>query len=632
MKEKIEDKYKSLTPEQHILLRPSMYIGSVVTEKCEKYIFNKNTGKFESKEVNFNAGFLKLFDEIISNSVDESKRPDSKLNTIKVFVSKSDNSITVFDNGGIPVEMHKIEKKYVPELCFASPMSGSNFNDNENREVVGTHGIGSSAVAIMSSEFKIETADGKNKFSQIYTNNLSEKSKPKISKTSKHFTKITYIPDFKIFGMSCIDDDTLKLIESRVFEIAGTNQNLKIYFNDENISIKSFFEYCKMFIDDESELLYTETGDKKWSVGISPCQNGFQNISFVNSVNTFMGGSHVEFVLNQFVPKIKETIKKKYKSDISIGQIKNKIFLFLNATVSNPKFSSQTKERLTSEYTSFVNPIKISDKFASQICKSELLSIITDWLDKKKMADESKAEREANKTIAKVKVDKLVDCRWAGTPRKSKCRLILTEGDSAMCAFRKFRDPNTDAGLPLRGKSLNVRDLQKSKVMENVEIMSVMSAMGLRFGHSPVILTSTGRIFKDETRFGEIQIYTDADVDGTCCAALILNYIHKFWPELIKAHKVARAETPVLIAENKKTKKETWFYYDSEYKEWEKNHNLLDYNIHYLKGLGSLDDKQSKEIFQNPHLYYYELDDFAEQNMNIWFGKNTEERKNKLMK
>lgn len=629
MKEKIEDKYKSLTPEQHILLRPSMYIGSVVTEKCEKYIFNKNTGKFESKEVNFNAGFLKLFDEIISNSVDESKRPDSKLNTIKVFVSKSDNSITVFDNGGIPVEMHKIEKKYVPELCFASPMSGSNFNDNENREVVGTHGIGSSAVAIMSSEFKIETADGKNKFSQVYTNNLSEKSKPKISKTSKHFTKITYIPDFKIFGMSCIDDDTLKLIESRVFEIAGTNQNLKIYFNDENISIKSFFEYCKMFIDDESELLYTETEDKKWSVGISPCQNGFQNISFVNSVNTFMGGSHVEFVLNQFVPKIKETIKKKYKSDISTGQIKNKIFLFLNATVNNPKFSSQTKERLTSEYTSFVNPIKISDKFASQICKSELLNIISDWLDKKKMADDSKAEREANKTIAKVKVEKLVDCRWAGTLKKSKTSLSITEGDSAAAGFRKFRDPNTQALFPIRGKILNVRVSPKDKVRANEELKGIMAAMGLQFGKSPFIYRGS-KVFQDNLRIHEIRIYSDQDSDGYQISGLLLNIFAYYWPELIKEHRVARVDTPILIA--KQGRKSEKFYNKSDFDKWCEKNDQSKWDIEYFKGLGALDDCEYKEIVQNPNIYYYELDDCALDELEIWFGKDADKRKEKLLK
>ena len=195
----------------------------------------------------------------------------------------------------------------------------------------------------------------------------------------------------------------------------------------------------------------------------------------------------------------------------------------------------------------------------------------------------------------------------------------------------EHRNVETDSGLPLRGKSLNVRDLPKSKVMDNAEIMAVMAAMGLKFGESPIAFDNKGNIVEDKTRFGQIHIYTDADVDGTACAALILNYIHKFWPDLIRAHKIARAETPIIIVEHKKTKKEKWFYYDSEYKDWCSGKDLKDYDIHYMKGLGALNDKQSKEIFQNPHLYYYELDDFAEDSMQIWFGKDSEMRKKKLV-
>ena len=252
-------------------------------------------------------------------------------------------------------------------------------------------------------------------------------------------------------------------------------------------------------------------------------------------------------------------------------------------------------------------------------------------MDQKKVADEKKAEREANKAIAKVKVDKLIECKWAGTAKKDKCRLVLTEGDSAIAAYRSVRNPASDGGLSLKGKSLNVRDLPKSKVMENAEIMAVMAAMGLKFGESPIKFDQKGNIIEDKTRYGTIQIYTDADVDGTACAALILNYIQKFWPDLIRAHKIARAETPIIIVEHKKTKKETWFYYDAEYREWSEGKNLKDYDIHYMKGLGALNAKQSKEIFQNPHLYYYELDDFAEKSMCDWFGKDSLKRKEKLM-
>ena len=628
MAKTIEEKYKSLTPEEHVLHRPGTYIGSTVTEDVDMFILED--GHFIKKTVKYNPGFIKLFDEIISNSVDESKRKGTKLDTIKVEVDTEKNIIQVYDNGGIEVALHKETKMYVPQMIFGSLRSGSNFDDSEDRSWVGTNGLGSSLCNIFSNEFKVETADSKHRFTMIWKENMTKKSQAKIENTSQHYTRITYKPDLKRFGMECIDNDSFKIIEKRVYEIAGCNANLTIYFNGKRIIMRSFRDYCQMYIEDDGLLLYEE--NKNWQVGVSVSHTGsFQQVSYVNCVNTFDGGTHNDHILNQIVPTLREKISKKFKTDILPGQIKNHMFLFINATVINPAFSSQTKEKLITDIKNFGTEIKLTDKFINSIYKSEITNSITDWLDQKKVADEKKAEREANKAISKVKVDKLIDCKWAGTAKKDKCRLILTEGDSAMSAYRANRDPNVDAGLPLRGKSLNVRDLPKTKVMENTEIMAVMSAMGLKFGESPIKFDQKGNIIEDKTRFGTIQIYTDADVDGTACAALILNYIHKFWPDLIRAHKIARAETPIIITEHKKTKKEKWFYYDSEYKEWSGDKDLKDYEIHYMKGLGALNGKQSAEIYKNPHLYFYELDDFAEESMQHWFGKDSEMRKKKLV-
>ena len=628
MAKTIEEKYKSLTPEEHVLHRPGTYIGSTVTEDVDMFILED--GHFIKKTVKYNPGFIKLFDEIISNSVDESKRKGTKLDTIKVEVDTEKNIIQVYDNGGIEVALHKETKMYVPQMIFGSLRSGSNFDDSEDRSWVGTNGLGSSLCNIFSNEFKVETADSKHRFTMTWKENMTKKSQAKIENTSQHYTRITYKPDLKRFGMECIDNDSFKIIEKRVYEIAGCNANLTIYFNGKRIIMRSFRDYCQMYIEDDGLLLYEE--NKNWQVGVSVSPTGsFQQVSYVNCVNTFDGGTHNDHILNQIVPTLREKISKKFKTDILPGQIKNHMFLFINSTVINPAFSSQTKEKLITDIKNFGTEIKLTDKFINSIYKSEITNSITDWLDQKKVADEKKAEREANKAISKVKVDKLIDCKWAGTAKKDKCRLILTEGDSAMSAYRANRDPNVDAGLPLRGKSLNVRDLPKTKVMENAEIMAVMSAMGLKFGESPIKFDQKGNIVEDKTRFGTIQIYTDADVDGTACAALILNYIHKFWPDLIRAHKIARAETPIIITEHKKTKKEKWFYYDSEYKEWSGDKDLKDYEIHYMKGLGALNGKQSAEIYKNPHLYFYELDDFAEESMQHWFGKDSEMRKKKLV-
>lgn len=626
MAKTVEEKYKSLSDIEHVLLRPGMYIGSVVTENTDKWILNDDK-KFEMKTVKYNSGFLKLFDEIISNSVDESKRSGSKLNAIKVEVNRDKGTIQVWDNGGIPVEMHKVEKKYVPEMCFGTLRAGSNFNDDESREGVGTNGLGSVATNIFSTLFEVETADGWCRFKQTYKNNMSKKSKPEISMSGTHYTKITYIPDFDKFGMTDIDEDTFKLIESRVYEVAGTNPNLKICFNGKNISTGSFENYCKMFIPDNSDFLFDETKDKRWSVGIAPSNNGFQNISFVNGVSTWVGGSHIEYIINQIIPAIREKINKKYKTDILPGQIKNHMMLFVNATVSNPKFSSQTKERMISDKDSFINPIELTDKFINKICKSEIVNLISDWLDQKKAADDKKAERDANKEIAKVKVEKLIDCKLAGTTKRHLTSLSITEGDSAAAGFRKFRNPQTQALFPIRGKILNVRGASKDKVRGNAEIKGIMAAMGLKFGQSPFVYED-GKIIRDNLRIREVRILSDADTDGADIAGLILNIFAYYWPEMIKEHRVARIDTPILIA--KQGRKSIKFYYKREFDEWCKENDATKWDIEYYKGLSALEDKDYKDLIQNPNIYYYELDDRALDELEIWFGKDADKRKEKL--
>jgi len=487
----VNEIYKTLSDIDHTLLRPSSFLGSVVSEKSSQYVLED--GKFVQKDVMYNPGFHKLFDEIISNSVDESKRPNTTLNTIKVEIDKPKGVVTVFDNGGIPVEMHKGTKMYVPQMIFGNLRSSSNYNDDEDRSWVGTNGLGSKISNIFSTSFLVETADGKKKFEMEWTNNMKKHTKEKITSTSKHFTRITYTPELSRFGMKEISDDDIRIMEKRVYEIAGCNPNLTIYFQGKKVMIGSFKDYCNMYLDENNPLIYIE--NKDWQVGVALSDTGnFQQVSYVNSVYTYDGGTHIGYIIDQITPYLREKIIKKYKTDILPGQIKNHIFLFVNSTIIRPSFSSQTKEKLISDVKNFGTSIELNEKFLSQIYKSEITNSITDWLDKKKMADDSKAEREANKTIAKVKVEKLVDCRWAGTLKKSKTSLSITEGDSAAAGFRKFRDPNTQALFPIRGKILNVRTAPKDKVRANEELKGIMSAMGLQFGRSPFVYSNRGKV------------------------------------------------------------------------------------------------------------------------------------------
>lgn len=624
MKRDVNEIYKTLSDIDHTLLRPASFLGSVVSEKSNQYVLEDS--KFVLKEVLYNPGFHKLFDEIISNSVDESKRPNTKLNTIKVEIDKTKGTISVFDNGGIPVEIHKDTKMYVPQMIFGNLRSSSNYNDDEDRSWVGVNGLGSKISNIFSTSFVVETADGKKKFEMEWTNNMKKHSKEKITSTSKHFTRITYTPELSRFGMKEISDDDIKIMEKRVYEIAGCNPKLTIFFQGKKIMINSFKDYCNMYLDENNPLIYIE--NKDWQVGVALSTTGnFQHVSYVNSVYTYDGGNHLIHILDQITPYLREKITKKYKTDILPGQIKNHIFLFVNSTIIRPSFSSQTKEKLISDVKNFGTSIELNEKFLSQIYKSEITNSITDWLDKKKMADDSKAEREANKTIAKVKVEKLVDCRWAGTLKKSKTSLSITEGDSAAAGFRKFRDPNTQALFPIRGKILNVRVSSKDKVRANEELKGIMAAMGLQFGKSPFIYRGT-KVFQDNLRIHEIRIYSDQDSDGYQISGLLLNIFAYYWPELIKEHRVARVDTPILIA--KQGRKSEKFYNKSDFDKWCEKNDQSKWDIEYFKGLGALDDCEYKEIVQNPNIYYYELDDCALDELETWFGKDTDKRKEKL--
>ena len=302
MKRDVNEIYKTLSDIDHTLLRPASFLGSVVSEKSNQYVLEDS--KFVLKEVLYNPGFHKLFDEIISNSVDESKRPNTKLNTIKVEIDKTKGTISVFDNGGIPVEIHKDTKMYVPQMIFGNLRSSSNYNDDEDRSWVGVNGLGSKISNIFSTSFVVETADGKKKFEMEWTNNMKKHSKEKITSTSKHFTRITYTPELSRFGMKEISDDDIKIMEKRVYEIAGCNPKLTIFFQGKKIMINSFKDYCNMYLDENNPLIYIE--NKDWQVGVALSTTGnFQHVSYVNSVYTYDGGNHLNYILEQITPYCK---------------------------------------------------------------------------------------------------------------------------------------------------------------------------------------------------------------------------------------------------------------------------------------------------------------------------------------
>jgi len=333
------EKYKKLDEISHILLRPSRYIGST-TPKTEniKTVFGLH-------ERTYTPAFLKLFDEIVSNCVDFSKTDEGQhLNKVDINVSMVLNSITVTDNGGIPVVMHPEYKQYVPEMIFGELRAGSNFDDDDDSVSTGQNGEGASLVNVFSNNFSVETADGKNMISLKWSDNMRIKSghKYKPKKSSLKYTTITYIPDYEQFGMKSMTNDTLKLLENRVHEFAATSPDIKFIFNGKHIK-HDFKSFVSLYVDD---FVY-ESGD--WNLAFAPSSNGFEQITFVNSTRVYNGGTHIDYIMNQIVGPVRAFIKKKTKQDIKPSEIKNHFMLIGDLTINNPRYNSQTKEHLETE-------------------------------------------------------------------------------------------------------------------------------------------------------------------------------------------------------------------------------------------------------------------------------------------
>ena len=610
----IDKKYQKLDDISHVIARPGMYIGSIKPHTATKWVLDNE--KMVQQELTYNPGFLKIFDEIITNSVDESKRTGSKLTTVKVTIK--DNTISIWDNGGIPVVKHTEHNEWIPEMIFSNLKSGSNFDDTEERSWAGTNGVGSTLTNIYSNEFIISTCDGKNHFYQTYKNNMRDRVEAKIKKSKVAHTEITFKPDFEKFGLDGIDTDHFKMIQKRIHDLAACNTHLKIYFNDDLINLNSFEDYIKLYV---TEYFYETNKDKTWSIAIALSENGFQQISFANSTETYDGGTHVDYIMNQIVVELREFFVKKHKVDIKPSELKSHMFLFLDSTVINPSFSSQTKEKLITEVKDFGCSFEVSKKLTQLILKSEIVNSILDWIQQKKSADDNKLQRELNKKLSKIKVEKLIDAkgkdRW-------KCSLGLFEGDSASGAFRKYRSPETMGAFSLKGKFINVSEITNQKLVQNTEAVNLMAAIGLKLGQ---------QIELKHLRYGKILFYTDADVDGNSISALLINFFYKYWPEIFDRGMIYKVETPIVVAVPKSKKiKKILFYTQTEYNEWADKNDLKNFEIKYKKGLAALVDDEYQDIINSPRMTKISKDEISTEYLDIWFGKNADLRKTELLK
>lgn len=617
----LEDIYQKMSQLEHILTRPDTYVGTLNPTDGQLWVYIN--GKIVLKDIMYCPGLFKIIDEIFVNACDHHKNNET-CNVIKVTITK--NKITVWNNGpGIPIEIHKKEGVYIPELIFGHLLTSTNYNDKQKRITGGRNGYGAKLTNAFSLWYRVITVDGKNKYVQIFTKNMSEKSEPEIQKCKdKSFTEISFEPDFERFGMTEFTDDMIALITRRVYDIAGTHKNITVYLNDEKIIQNTFIKYIDLYeIKNKEKLIYEQIGER-WEVAILHAPENGGNVSFVNSINTYKGGSHINYVYDNILAQLTSIFKEKnpkfnfkhYKQN----QIKDNIFLFVNSTIENPVFTSQTKEELDMKASTFGSKYAAGTQFIKKIVDTGVFNHILDFGKFKELDTLSKQDNKNKKTNRITGLPKLEDATLAGTKRSAETFLIVTEGDSAKVmalAGRSVIGADKVGIFPLKGKVLNVRDCTIDQRMNNEEINNLKKILGLQ----------ENKVYKDksELRYGAICILADQDFDGYHIKGLIMNLFHHLFPSLIDLNDfVYSMNTPIIKAT--KLKETKIFYNLSEYLEWkDKVDNYHLWHVKYYKGLGTSTSEEAKEYFKDFFkniIKYVSLDkELTNTDINLAFNK-----------
>lgn len=490
-------KYKKLEQREHILTRPSMYIGSVENEPAVKYVVNN--GRFEETQLEYNPALLKLFDEILINAVDEAVTGNVK--KITVNYSEIDGEISISDDGGIPVVKHPTHDQYVPEMIFGEFMAGSNFGDE--RQGGGMNGLGAKLVVVYSRRFTVETSDGKNKFVQVFTDNMKHRSDATVTASSSKGTTISYIPDYERFGVDMyVDCPDYKMMEKRVYDVAACNPNVKIVFCGKEVKFKSFEQYAKMYCD---PVVSDLQGNFKVCVGTSN-NDSFSSVSFVNNIDTYNGGTHIDYVVSQLVTEIREDIKKRFKIDVKPNNIKQQMSVFVSCNINSPMFTSQTKEYLSTPPKAYGVEYVPSKAFIKKILASEIVESVVAWAEgERKRQDEAELKKIDKAASTSSSLKRIVKFEDAGSYNREECTLILCEGDSAKKPLISARDSTVQGVYPLQGKPLNVRNVSISKLASNKEFSELVQILGV---------SASKRNKIDNIRYGKILIAADFDLDG----------------------------------------------------------------------------------------------------------------------
>ena len=567
--------------------RPGMYIGSISSRGLHHLVY-----------------------EIVDNSVDEALAGFCK--TIEVAINK-DNSITVLDDGrGIPVDIQK--KAGIPalEVVFTILHAGGKFGGGGYKVSGGLHGVGASVVNALSKNLEVRVyKNGKIHEMKFERGNVLKKLEI-VGKCEedKHGTEVRFLPDDTIFEETIYDYDILKV---RLRETAFLTKDLKIKLIDKRVEdkqdifhyeggIKEFVEYLNKGKEAiYSNVLYCEGEKEKVYVEVALQHNDSftENIyTFVNNINTPEGGTHLTGFKNALTKTFndyarKNKLLKDNEDNLSGEDIREGLTAIISVKVSEPQFEGQTKQKLgNSEAAIAVNGI-VSEQLTYFLEQNPSIAKII--CEKAILAQRARAAARKARDLTRRKSaldglklpGKLADC---SSKNASECEIFIVEGDSAGGSAKSARKRDTQAILPLRGKILNVEKARIDKVFSNAEIRAMITAFGTGI-HEEFDIS--------KLRYNKIIIMTDADVDGSHIDTLMLTFIYRFMPELIKEGHVYLAQPPLYKLEKNKR---VWYAYSDE----ELNNILNEVGrdgsnkIQRYKGLGEMDAEQLWETTMDP--------------------------------
>ena len=640
----LEQKYQKKTDKEHVLDNPGTYTGSMEPTDMGAYVYED--GKIVHKDLtNIIMGLYKLFDEGIVNCRDHAIRQSQALSMNKpdvipltyINIDISDEGVISFtnDGNGIDVAQHPTHKLWIPEMIFFHLRTGTNYDKTEQKILGGQNGFGSKLIFIWSEWGKIETVDHirKLKYVQECSNNLDEKTKPKVTKCSKKpYTTISFKPDYKRLGIENLSPDMISLFRRRIHDIAAvTAKTVKVKYNGTVLPTRHFQQYVDLYIGKKSEAkrLYEEHSDRwEYVVCLSP-NDEFTQVSFVNGIFTSKGGKHVEYVLNQIIKKVQAYILKKKKIEVKPTTIKEQLMLFLRCDITNPSFDSQTKDYMSSSTAKFGSTCKVSDELCEKLAKLGVMDAACELTAVKDKKSAKKTDGTKSRTIRGI--PKLVDANFAGGPQSSKCTIILCEGDSAKAGIISGmvkEDRNIYGVYPMRGKLFNVRGEDIKRISANKEIIELKKILGLETNK---VYTSLDDIHKT-LRYGNILFMTDQDLDGSHIKGLGINLFQSQWKSLVQLGIIGFMNTPILKAT--KGSQTIDFYNDGEYDSWKLlNNNGFGWKVKYYKGLGTSTGKEFKEYFKHKKIVTFthtpESDDAIDRVFNkkraddrkLWLGK-----------